>query len=140
MIAIQKFKSYYTNLDTESVQKLREIYTDDIVFIDPVTEHKGLKNLEAYFSGLLQDTQTCVFEIREVSPDATVIFVTWQMTFSHPKIKAGTALKVDGVSELMIRGDKICFQRDYYDMGEMIYQHIPVLGSVIRLIKKRLCR
>ena len=30
------------------------------------------------------------------------------------------------------------YHRDYFDMGEFIYERVPVLGSVIRAIKRRL--
>jgi hypothetical protein len=36
-----------------------------------------------------------------------------------------------------IQGEKIIRQRDYYDAGQMIYEHLPLLGWVVRGIKRR---
>ncbi|HGP4674712.1 TPA: nuclear transport factor 2 family protein, partial [Vibrio cholerae O1] len=33
---------------------------------------------------------------------------------------------------------KVTYHRDYFDMGEMLYEQLPVLGQVIRAIKRRL--
>jgi hypothetical protein len=33
--------------------------------------------------------------------------------------------------------DLITRQRDYYDAGEMIYEHLPLLGWAVRGVKRR---
>jgi limonene-1,2-epoxide hydrolase len=138
MQAMQKFTSFYRHLDQESLSRLDELYAQDVVFIDPVTRHQGLFELSQYFSTLMENTQNCSFNIYKTNSSEETNFVTWQMTFQHKKLKAGQVIRVDGVSELQIVGNKICYQRDYYDMGEMIYENIPLLGSVIKTIKRRL--
>ena len=34
--------------------------------------------------------------------------------------------------------DKVYYQQDQYDLGAMIYEHIPVIGPVVRFLKRRL--
>ena len=34
-------------------------------------------------------------------------------------------------------GQQILHQRDYYDAGEMIYEHLPLLGWAVRGVKRR---
>lgn len=138
MQAMQKFTSFYRHLDQKSLSRLDELYAQDVVFIDPVTRHQGLFELSEYFSVLMENTQNCSFDINKTVHDEDSIFVAWQMTFQHKKLNAGKIIKVDGVSELQIAGDKIRYQRDYYDMGEMIYENVPLLGCVIKTIKRRL--
>lgn len=36
-----------------------------------------------------------------------------------------------------IQDDLIIRQRDYYDAGEMIYEHLPLLGWAVRGVKRR---
>jgi limonene-1,2-epoxide hydrolase len=138
MQVIQKFTSFYRNLDRDSLDDLQEIYTQDVVFIDPVTRHQGLFELNEYFSALMENTQHCTFDIQLTTTSAEFVFVTWSMTFQNTKLKAGKMITVDGVSELKIEGDKIRYQRDYYDLGVMVYENIPLLGTMIRAIKRRL--
>ena len=47
-------------------------------------------------------------------------------------------ISVNGVSLLTLKDDRVVYHRDYYDMGEMVYEHVPVLKRVIHYIKKRL--
>lgn len=36
--------------------------------------------------------------------------------------------------------DRIFYHEDFYDVGAMIYQHVPVLGRIIRFINQRIGR
>ena len=49
-----------------------------------------------------------------------------------------SSISVNGVSLLTLKDDRVVYHRDYYDMGEMVYEHVPVLKRVIYYIKKRL--
>ena len=33
---------------------------------------------------------------------------------------------------------KVIYQRDFLDVGAMIYEHVPLLGKVIRYLKQRM--
>ena len=138
MSAIQKFISFYSQLNQRKLSELQAIYTQDVLFIDPVSRHQGLLALTGYFSALMENTGNCSFEIHTTVSNGETTFITWQMTFQHRKLKGGEAITVDGVSELTVAGDKIRFQRDYYDMGEMIYENVPLLGALVKAIKGRL--
>lgn len=45
--------------------------------------------------------------------------------------------QLPGCSVVDIRDDRIVRQRDYYDAGEMIYEHLPILGWAVRGVKRR---
>jgi ketosteroid isomerase-like protein len=138
MTVLQDFVEFYQQLDTSSAKNLCNIYSEEIVFVDPVSTYKGLPALELYFSTLLSDTNTCHFIIQELNHHTDTAFVTWQMSFSHPKLKKGKLIVVDGTSHILIKDNKIVSQRDYYDLGNMLYEHLPVLGYLVRYLKRKL--
>ena len=55
----------------------------------------------------------------------------------HRKVGGGEPIILDGVSVFKYEEGKAVYQRDYFDLGAMIYEKVPVLGSVVRWIKKR---
>ena len=59
------------------------------------------------------------------------------MHWSHPRIAGGAMRQLPGCSVVDMRDDRIVRQRDYYDAGEMIYEHLPVLGWAVRGVKRR---
>ncbi|XOV78532.1 MAG: nuclear transport factor 2 family protein [Aestuariibacter sp.] len=137
-MVIDRFKELYTELTSDSVARLNEVYSDDIVLVDPVGRHSGLDSLRLYFDNLLSNNQQCQFKVHQHIIADGCGTVTWTMHYQHPKLANGKPLTLDGVSELHISADRITYQRDYYDMGEMIYEHLPVLGFVLRQIKNRM--
>jgi hypothetical protein len=60
------------------------------------------------------------------------------MKLKHPKLNGGQPVEVNGVSQICFSGDRVIYHRDYFDLGEMLYENIPLLGVVIRNIKQRL--
>ena len=49
-------------------------------------------------------------------------------------------MAVDGISTIRFGGKegKAVYHRDYYDMGEFVYERIPVVKNIIKLIKKKM--
>lgn len=136
--ALNQLVAFYQRLDASQLSMLAEIYHPDIRLIDPVAEHQGIVVVERYFSALLKNLRHCRFEmtlIRELGDDALLL---WRMEYAHPRLQGGADQTLQGSSYLKMRDGKVIFQRDYYDMGAMLYEKLPLLGPVVRLIKRRL--
>jgi len=101
---VHKFVEDINSINGSNAQQvLSEIYTNDIVFIDPVKE--------------VNDS------------------IEWVMRFQHKNIANNKLIELDGASFIEYKNEKVCLHRDYYDLGAMLYEHIPVLGSVIRKVR-----
>ena len=140
MNAIERFTRFYQNVDERAIAALDQIYSENVEFIDPVARHLGLGALEQYFRNLMENTQSCVCQIQCILSDDNKHMVTWEMNFTHPRLNSGRNVRVEGVTELHVADDKIIYHRDYYDMGQMIYEQVPILKSVVNGLKKRLAQ
>jgi len=65
---------------------------------------------------------------------------TAKLTDSSGNPIAGETIRIEGASYLKTRNGKIYYHRDYFDMGAMLYEHLPVMGRVIHHLKERLVR
>lgn len=138
MDVIERFERFYQHLGQGSVDALADVYGEEVVFVDPVAEHEGLPALKGYFQNLMQNCRSCSFDMIIHRLGASTAFVTWTMRFEHAHLSGGKPILVDGVSQLIIAGDKIVKQRDYYDMGAMIYENVPLLGFVVAGLRRRM--
>jgi hypothetical protein len=150
MNAIRKFESFYTDIASMRVEELADIYSSDVTFIDPIAAHSGITSVESYFSKLLHNAKYCTFNIHSTEITTSInsgsepvtgisaYLVTWKMTFTSTRINKGQPIQVDGVTQLKIEHNKIIYHRDYYDLGQMVYENVPLLGSVIKRIKRTL--
>jgi hypothetical protein len=138
MDVLDRFERFYQELGHGSASHLADVYDEEIIFIDPVAEHEGLPALTGYFQNLMQNCRSCRFDMTIHRLRPSTAFVTWTMSFEHAHLRGGKPIVVDGVSQLDIVGDKIIRQRDYYDMGAMIYENVPVLGFVVTGLRRRM--
>ena len=133
---LERFKDNFKDLQQADWSQLGEFYADDIVFKDPVHELRGLVILEDYFTTLCADLIDCRFEYLDQVVSDNSAYLKWIMHFRHPRL-GKDVIDVRGVSHLRW-SEKIDFHEDFYDMGAMLYERLPVLGNVTRWLRLRL--
>ncbi|MFD2166863.1 nuclear transport factor 2 family protein [Thalassotalea euphylliae] len=134
---LSRFVETYQKLGTDNLELLGEIYADDVIFIDPMHQISGFENLEDYFTSLYTNLSSCTFVINDVMNCGDEAALYWTMQYSHPKLNKGKTVTVQGHTRLKGMGDRVIYHRDYLDLGAMIYEHIPVIGGIVKLIKNR---
>ncbi len=133
---IDELIAFYREFNTESLSKIRAIYDEDAHFSDPIHEIQGLESIERYFSSVMTGVTVCRFEFDRVSVVESQAFLQWRMRFVHPRL-VRREICVKGISVIEFQ-EKVIAHVDYYDVGEMLYEHVPLLGRVIRRLKRRL--
>jgi hypothetical protein len=132
----QSFIACYQQLNKENLDSLADIYHQQVSFQDPVVQLEGLDQLNHYFSHLYENIEHSEFLIREQTDIEQGAYISWTMHCKNSRLKQ--PLVVDGISHLQYQQGKIMAHRDYFDVGQMVYEQIPLLGSVIRHVKQGL--
>ena len=135
-LLINRFKDFYQTLHQSDLSQLRTLYSDNVVFKDPIHEIRGLVDLEDYFTSLCSQLNDCRFEYLDQLRTDSSAYIKWIMHFKHPSL-GNRLISVRGVSHLQI-SDQIDFHEDFYDMGAMLYEQLPVFGPVTRWLRRRL--
>ncbi|MCB9026532.1 MAG: nuclear transport factor 2 family protein [Bdellovibrionaceae bacterium] len=138
--ALNNFINFYENFNLKDKAVFDEIYDQSIFFADPFHKVNGNTNLFVYFSKLMKKVSTCRFSIEDIiqnSPEKPSAILSWKMFFCHPKLNGGKEIVVEGVTHLKF-GQKVTYQRDYFDSSQLIYHHIPIIGFVIKFIERRI--
>lgn len=136
---MEKFLQMYKELGAKNLHLLQGVYSSDIQFIDPAHEINGLEHLTEYFSLLYQNVESISFEFQDVVQQDRTCYLQWEMTFSHKSLARGKTIVLTGATFLRLNQvDMVCYHRDYFDLGAMLYEHIPILGSMVSYMKRRL--
>jgi len=137
---LEKTKYAFDHLDKDHMEIVEEFYDSDAVFQDPVHEVKGVKAIRSYYEGLYKKVDTIRFEYKRTSERDELVTLEWRMFLKTPSLDSGKEITVDGVSLLTFGGKygKVIAQRDYFDMGEFVYERVTFLKSIIFYIKKRM--
>ena len=134
---IERFKQLYKTFDTETPAQLPKLYHPAIIFKDPIHELKGLAALTDYFASFCKQDNQYRFEFTNEVISHDQAFFQWQMHYAHPSLGNGKSLLFNGGTLIKFNA-QIIYHEDFYDMGAMIYQHVPLLGWAVRKINARI--
>lgn len=137
----RNFKSLFSTFDKHTMSRLTEVYSNDVHFQDPIVITNDLNALKRHFESSLSGLVHCSFLFDHDFGGMTQKCYQWRMKFAHQKIRGGADLELHGTSIVKFDSHgKVIYHRDYYDMGEMLYEHLPLFGGVIGFLKKRMTR
>ena len=135
---LRRFARQFAELNKDNLQRLSDLYSEDIHFTDPLHEVQGLKQLRNYFSELYANVSELRFDFHGFDQIADGEgYLRWVMSYRHPRLASGQLIRVSGCSHLLWR-DKVYRHRDYFDAGALLYEHLPILGRVIAWLKRRM--
>ncbi|SHK48699.1 SnoaL-like domain-containing protein [Marinobacter antarcticus] len=132
---LAQFKVLFNELDKGNLKKLPAVYSEDIRFQDPLGAVVGLDALTHYFAGAYANVISCHFAFEDAVVQDSFASIPWVMHLRHKRILGGREIQVAGISHLKVKDGKICYHRDYFDAGQLLYENLPVVGSVIRWVK-----
>jgi ketosteroid isomerase-like protein len=134
---IERFIKDYNSISKDSLNLLEQMYDDDVLFVDPLHEIKGIKALKDYFANLYANVSYSEFKLEHFYSTEDRSFLYWTMRYQHRNLNKGRVISVTGHSHIQFVGDKVIYHRDYVDVGEMLYEHVPILGWAVKKIKAR---
>lgn len=111
-------------------------YHPDIVFEDPMVHIKGIEDIINYYGHLYENVLEIRFDIKKEIAEGPSRFASWVLHMRHAKLRGGAPIQFEGASFVESKDGLAIYHRDYFDLGAMVYEQIPVLGSVLRTIKK----
>jgi hypothetical protein len=133
---VQLFQRTFRELRPDSPFPYAELYAPDVSFQDPLTRAEGLDALRAHFDRLNANLRLALFDFQPTLTDGSEAFLPWTMRLELRRGPRGPIV-VSGVTQLRF-DQRIRYQRDHFDVGELAYEHLPLLGALIRSIKRRL--
>jgi len=135
--SVETFKDTYNRLTRSSLSLLDILYDESVLFEDPLHRIQGLPALRAYFERLYADVHSCRFTFEAEVAQADQAFLTWTMHLRHRRFHPGETLHLPGASHIRFT-DKVVYHRDYFDVGALLYERVPLLGPLVRALKSRL--
>lgn len=133
--ALEQFRRLFNELDKGNLNKLPGVYSEDIRFQDPLGTVEGLDALTHYFSGSYANVISCHFVYQDAVVQNSFATIPWVMHLRHKRIRGGREIQVAGISHIKVQCGKICYHRDYFDAGQLLYENLPIIGGIVRWVK-----
>lgn len=139
--ALDRFAAFFSSFAADRIERLLEAtYADDVWFDDTLKTLRGRPALAEYLreaAGAVADCRVTVED--RTRTEAGEYLLRWKMMIRFRHLRRGVATWSVGVSHLRFdaRG-RVVYQQDYWNAADGLYQYIPLLGRLIRWVKRRL--
>jgi steroid delta-isomerase len=134
---VDKLIAFYETISPASVARIADVYAPDAYFKDPFNEFNGIHKLEGVFLHMFRQLDNPRFVVRGWSGTDDEGFVIWDMHFRSRFIRGDGDQTIHGVSHIRFdESGKVSYHRDYWDTGEELYAKLPVIGWLIRRLRR----
>jgi hypothetical protein len=139
--ALARFAAFFQSFSPDRVERLLpETYAEDVYFNDTLKAIRGRSALIHYLADSAAAVEDC--RVRVLSTTRTEEgehLLRWQMVIRFKRFRRGLDTETVGMSHLRFDAQgRVVYHQDYWNAADGLYEHIPLLGSLIRMIKRRL--
>jgi steroid delta-isomerase len=136
--AIERIVVFFESLTPRSLGRISEFYTENAYFKDPFNEVRGASDVQRIFEHMYValDDPSFVITARVVERDQC--FLSWDFHFRFRKFHPRVRQTIRGTTHLKLAADgRIRYHRDYWDAAEELYEKLPMIGGLMRWLKRR---
>ncbi|WP_334135055.1 nuclear transport factor 2 family protein [Tepidimonas sp.] len=133
---VQRVAQFYATLTPATLAQLDTLYTPDAYFKDPFNEVRGTEAIARIFRHMYAQVLDPRFAVHDCVQGDAQAFLTW--TFHFRWHGAQRAHCIRGCTHLRFAPDgRVTWHRDYWDAAEELYAHLPLLGALMRWLRRR---
>jgi hypothetical protein len=127
---------FFESISPQSVSAISELYDSNAYFKDPFNEVQGLVAIMKIFQHMFKQVDTPRFIIRQSIRQEADAFIVWDFEF---RMRGSSKLQcIHGSTHFRFNSaGKVIYHRDYWDAAEELYEKIPVIGNVMRFLKRQ---
>ena len=128
----------FETLTPESVETLGTLYAAQARFKDPFNDVIGLAEIQRIFRHMFVTLESPRFVVTGHMVQGNECFIRWEFRFGFRRFKRGQEQCIVGCSQLVLdEAGRIAVHRDYWDAAEELYEKLPLVGALMRWLKRR---
>jgi ketosteroid isomerase-like protein len=137
--ATARVRAFFETLGPASIDRMDAVYAPDASFRDPFNDVRGLAEIRRIFAQMFEHLDDCRFTFIDETVDEHGAFLTWDMTFRIRRLSPGETRRIHGATQLKFAPDgRVACHRDYWDAADELYAKLPLIGPVMRWLKRKL--
>jgi len=138
--AVQRTKDFFEAMSGPAdVERMGEIYADDATFTDPFSDVAGIAAIQRVYARMYEQIDDARFTIVEAVADARGAMLVWDLRYRAKGGRSAETQRIHGASHLKFARDgRIAYHRDYWDAAGELYARLPVVGALMRWLKRRI--
>lgn len=138
--ALERFARFFSDFSPGRIERLLpETYAEDVVFDDTLKTVRGRDALAHYLGESAAAVEACEVGILDRSSNGEGdYYLRWRMMIRFRRFRRGQDTHSIGMSHLRFNGEgRVVYHQDYWNAADGLFEHIPVIGHLIRAVKRR---
>ncbi len=136
--AVTRLVALFEHLTVADIPEMGRYYATHAHFKDPFNDVQGLAAIQGIFGHMFEALHEPRFVVTNRVVQGPHCFLTWDFLFRFKSFQQDTPQTVRGASHLVLdEQGLVTLHRDYWDAAEEMYEKFPVVGGVMRWLKKR---
>lgn len=136
--ATERICAFFETLTPQSLGQINALYTPDARFKDPFNTVHGHAAVRGVFEHMFTSLHEPRFVVTQRIVDGAQVFLAWEFRFRFRRFDTQRAQVILGGSHLRLADDgRIADHRDYWDAAEELYEKLPVVGGLMRWLKRK---
>ena len=135
--ALSRAESLFGDMKPDSVaERTRAVYAPDAYLNDNLVALEGVEPIAGYFAHTVSNVSSVAVAFLDLSNSGPEYFARWRMTVTSDRLDGGAPVVSYGVTHFRFDADgRILVHKDFWDAGTGLYEHVPVLGGVLRRVR-----
>ena len=137
-VAVDRIVAYFETLTPDRVADIGSLYDPHARFVDPFNDVVGLAAIEGIFAHMFVALEAPRCVVTERIVQGQQCFLTWDFHFRFKNFQKNAPQTIRGGSHLVFSEEGLVrLHRDYWDAAAELYEKLPVVGGLMRCLKKR---
>ena len=130
--------TFFETIDPASTEQIDALYSADAFFKDPFNEVRGIPDIKRIFAHMFAQVEAPRFIVLEAIEQGDAAFLAWEFRFRMRRFDTKTEQVIRGSTHIRFDADaRVAYHRDYWDAAEELYEKLPVLGGLMRFLKRQ---
>ena len=135
---VQQLVQFFEQLQPQDVSRLSALYAPEARFKDPFNDVRGVPEIERIFTHMFEALDTPHFIVTERIVQGQQCFLAWDFRFRFKRFDTHTWQTIQGGTHVVFNAQGlVTLHRDYWDAAEELYEKLPVVGGLMRWLKRQ---
>jgi len=135
---LARLVEFFESIDVAAAARIDALYTPDAYFKDPFNEISGTAAIRRVFEHMFVQVAEPRFVVTTALQSGGEAFLAWDFRFRMRRFDTRTVQLIRGATHVRFAADgRVAWHRDYWDAAEELYEKLPVLGTLMRWLKRQ---
>lgn len=138
--AAQRFQAFFNDMRAGvEAGEVIEVYASDAYFNDTLKELQGSEAIDQYFRNTVAMADRIDVQFEDAVQSGDNYYFRWIMDVTAPRLNGGQPVRSKGMTHVRFNEqEQVTLHQDYWDSSSGLFEHLPVIGSLLRWAKERI--